>query len=461
MRGAAGHNSDVRDDDRRARETRRRRATGVVRPPQEVQPVQVQPRPRVRQQQQQLCHELSRKKCKQAMGCEYNDLAGACMPSLPGTPGNMPDLSGVCQFMNTKQCKKDPNCALWGPNLDVCVDAIHVVAPEPVDEPTDDPDDNDLVPFLGSGDNDGDDPCPGKPANKCKKAKECRWYRKKQECRRKPNANDKGDGGGAAGAAMIEPQARSDSEDYFNYLQDVAAAGEAAEAESEEDSEPTFGDPLPVSPAGPTECAAGPDAAALGLDACAEHEFCELEIGTCDPPGGGTTTRRGTCLGKLEMCPMVYAPVCGCDGETYDNLCFAHGAGVSVARHGECDHPPPAERIGPKEVKSAYMDADAELTDGVEAEAEPQSVDAAEEEPKPAFGDPPTNSPSKRCAIGPDAASLGLDTCAENEFCRLDDWTCVAHDVGATDDAEVATAGPGVPARVRVQGGVRMPSARR
>ena len=29
------------------------------------------------------------------------------------------------------------------------------------------------------------------------------------------------------------------------------------------------------------------------------------------------------------------------------------------------------------------------------------------------------------------------------------------------DDAEVATAGPGVPARVRVQGGVRMPSARR
>jgi MYXO-CTERM domain-containing protein len=37
-----------------------------------------------------------------------------------------------------------------------------------------------------------------------------------------------------------------------------------------------------------------------------------------------------------EACPQIYAPVCGKDGETYDNACVAEGAGVEIRREGPC-----------------------------------------------------------------------------------------------------------------------------
>lgn len=39
---------------------------------------------------------------------------------------------------------------------------------------------------------------------------------------------------------------------------------------------------------------------------------------------------------KAQACIFVYDPVCGVDGKTYSNICFADSHGVEVAHAGEC-----------------------------------------------------------------------------------------------------------------------------
>jgi hypothetical protein len=63
---------------------------------------------------------------------------------------------------------------------------------------------------------------------------------------------------------------------------------------------------------------------------CHKDEYCKLDA-SC-----GATDRGGACTAKPQICTAIYAPVCGCDGNTYASDCTAAAAGVSVAQKGEC-----------------------------------------------------------------------------------------------------------------------------
>jgi hypothetical protein len=65
---------------------------------------------------------------------------------------------------------------------------------------------------------------------------------------------------------------------------------------------------------------------------CAEGLYCRYEPeAIC-----GAADAGGTCSVKPEICTKEYAPVCGCDDQTYGNACSAAANGVSVAHKGGC-----------------------------------------------------------------------------------------------------------------------------
>ncbi|MFN3197356.1 MAG: Kazal-type serine protease inhibitor family protein [Bradymonadia bacterium] len=79
-----------------------------------------------------------------------------------------------------------------------------------------------------------------------------------------------------------------------------------------------------------------------GLEACPEGFYCDWEGDTC-----GADDRPGVCTPSPELCSQLYAPVCGCDGNTYSNICHAAGAGVDVVSNEACPEPDrPAPGLG-------------------------------------------------------------------------------------------------------------------
>jgi hypothetical protein len=70
-----------------------------------------------------------------------------------------------------------------------------------------------------------------------------------------------------------------------------------------------------------------------GLAECDDDQFCSFS----DEASCGDADKPGVCKAKPEACTKEYAPVCGCDGETYGNACTAEAEGVSIRSQGECD----------------------------------------------------------------------------------------------------------------------------
>ncbi|MBW2390237.1 MAG: hypothetical protein JRG89_17680, partial [Deltaproteobacteria bacterium] len=69
---------------------------------------------------------------------------------------------------------------------------------------------------------------------------------------------------------------------------------------------------------------------------CTESTQCEIGQ-SCSKPENACEA-EGICRPLPALCPLYFDPVCGCDGETYNNGCDANQGGTSVAHEGACDN---------------------------------------------------------------------------------------------------------------------------
>lgn len=119
------------------------------------------------------------------------------------------------------------------------------------------------------------------------------------------------------------------------YILALAACGrvgfDAASRDGVADARTTSGDALVA------QCA----------PSCKGNELCVTEVGQC----GGV----GQCNPIVTSCPDTIEPVCGCDGVTYDNACFAQLSRASIDYVGTCV-PPYIPPCSPPCSASEYCD---------------------------------------------------------------------------------------------------------
>lgn len=60
---------------------------------------------------------------------------------------------------------------------------------------------------------------------------------------------------------------------------------------------------------------------------CPVNQFCEFD--TC-------SSENGRCVSVPEVCPLLWDPICGCDGKSYPNDCARRVSKVSKEHAGIC-----------------------------------------------------------------------------------------------------------------------------
>jgi hypothetical protein len=97
---------------------------------------------------------------------------------------------------------------------------------------------------------------------------------------------------------------------------------------------------------GPVHGPCLPPHACADNDECDPDHFC-FKLG-CDDD-------EGWCLQRATVCPNVWNPVCGCDGVTYGNSCYAAMAGVNIDHPGPCPGDCPEDLNGDGLVNTADL----------------------------------------------------------------------------------------------------------
>jgi len=87
-----------------------------------------------------------------------------------------------------------------------------------------------------------------------------------------------------------------------------------------------------VKSGGPCTNQPGPPA---GNQSCSKDSTCSTGA-FCMKADGMCTKGRGICYAPGQLCPQIWMPVCGCNGQTYSNDCHARGARQNIRSTGSC-----------------------------------------------------------------------------------------------------------------------------